>query len=64
MQIEQRERKGAITANTLRPAIIEGCGKKEDRQHPYFRKFSRPLPRALYRANTVLHYITMIGKHV
>ena len=43
-QTEQGERKGAITANTLRPAIIEGYGKTEDRQHPYFKKISQPLP--------------------
>ena len=43
-QTEQRERIGAITAITLRPAIIQGCGKTEDRQHPYFRKISQPLP--------------------
>ena len=41
---EQRERKSAITANTLQSAIIEVCGKTEDRQHPYFRKISQPLP--------------------
>ena len=32
-QTEQRERKDAITANTLRLAIIEVCGKPEDCQH-------------------------------
>ena len=41
---EQQERKGAITANTLRSEIIEVCGKTEDRQHPYFRIISQPLP--------------------
>ena len=28
----------------LQPAIIVGCGKTEDQQHPYLRKFSQPLP--------------------
>ena len=43
-QTERRERKGAMTANTLRLAIIEVCGKTEDCQHPFHRKFSQPLP--------------------
>ena len=62
-QIGQRERKGAITAITLRPAIIEGCGKTEDRQHPYFRKISQLAPhRALNWENTVyLQFRAFIG---
>ena len=43
-QTEQRERKGAITAITLRPAITEECGKTDDCKHPFYRKFSQPLP--------------------
>ena len=43
-QTEKRERQGAITANTLRLAIIDVYGKTEDRQHPYFKKISQPLP--------------------
>ena len=43
-QIEQWGCKRAITAITLRPAIIEGCGKTDDRQHPYFRKISQLAP--------------------
>ena len=46
-QSEQRERKGAITANMLRLAIIEGCGKMEEKFPNHY------LHRVLNQANTV-----------
>ena len=30
--------------NTLQSALIGVCGKMEDFRHPFYRKFSQPLP--------------------